>query len=77
SYFCTLVYTKSFNVSLLSVNCSLSYKNTHYNASSVAAYFQGIGYDNRQLTRKVVSPTLAKQTIERCQTRDGVLLPKS
>ncbi|HEM6228885.1 TPA: DUF1542 domain-containing protein [Streptococcus suis] len=56
---------------------SMTYKNKQYTSRSVAAYFQGIGYDNRQFTSKVVSPTLANHTFVRWQTRDGVVLPKS
>ncbi|HEL2246433.1 TPA: DUF1542 domain-containing protein, partial [Streptococcus suis] len=56
---------------------SMTYKNNQYTSRSVAAYFQGIGYDNRQFTSKVVSPTLANHTFVRWQTRDGVVLPKS
>ncbi|HEL2140699.1 TPA: DUF1542 domain-containing protein, partial [Streptococcus suis] len=56
---------------------SMTYKNKQYTSRSVAAYFQGIGYDNRQFTSKVVSPTLANHTFVRWQTQDGKVLPKS
>ncbi|WP_153053011.1 DUF1542 domain-containing protein, partial [Streptococcus suis] len=54
---------------------SMTYKNKQYTSRSVAAYFQGIGYDNRQFTSKVVSPTLANHTFVRWQTEDGKVLP--
>ncbi|HEL1811946.1 TPA: DUF1542 domain-containing protein, partial [Streptococcus suis] len=56
---------------------SMTYKNRQYTSRSVAAYFQGIGYDNRQFTSKVVSPTLANHTFVRWQTEDGTVLPKT
>ncbi|HEM6213586.1 TPA: DUF1542 domain-containing protein, partial [Streptococcus suis] len=56
---------------------SMTYKNTQYTSRSVAAYFQGIGYDNRQFTSKVVSPTLDGHTFVRWQTEDGTVLPKT
>ncbi|HEL2473646.1 TPA: DUF1542 domain-containing protein, partial [Streptococcus suis] len=56
---------------------SMTYKNKQYTSRSVAAYFQRIGYDNRQFTSKVVSPTLANHTFVRWQTQDGKVLPKS
>ncbi|MFM0875055.1 DUF1542 domain-containing protein, partial [Streptococcus suis] len=56
---------------------SMTYDKKQYTSRSVAAYFQGIGYDNSQFTSKVVSPTLANHTFVRWQTEDGVVLPKS
>ncbi|HEM2793734.1 TPA: DUF1542 domain-containing protein, partial [Streptococcus suis] len=56
---------------------SMTYKNNQYTSRSVAAYFQGIGYDNSQFTSKVVSPTLANHTFVRWQTDAGEVLPKS
>ncbi|HFR3186947.1 TPA: DUF1542 domain-containing protein, partial [Streptococcus suis] len=54
---------------------SMTYKNKQYTSRSVAAYFQGIGYDNNQFTSKVVSPTLDGHTFVRWQTEDGKVLP--
>ncbi|MHC3511999.1 DUF1542 domain-containing protein, partial [Streptococcus suis] len=56
---------------------SMTYENRQYTSRSVAAYFQGIGYDNSQFTSKVVSPTLANHTFVRWQTDAGEVLPKS
>ncbi|HFI2458688.1 TPA: DUF1542 domain-containing protein, partial [Streptococcus suis] len=56
---------------------SMTYDKKQYTSRSVAAYFQGIGYDNSQFTSKVVSPTLANHTFVRWQTEDGVVLPES
>ncbi|HEL1593430.1 TPA: DUF1542 domain-containing protein, partial [Streptococcus suis] len=56
---------------------SMTYKNKQYTSRSVAAYFQGIGYDNNQFTSKVVSPTLDGHTFVRWQTEDGTVLPKT
>ncbi|NQN10431.1 DUF1542 domain-containing protein, partial [Streptococcus suis] len=56
---------------------SMTYDKKQYTSRSVAAYFQGIGYDNSQFTSKVVSPTLANHTFVRWQTDAGEVLPKS
>ncbi|HFI0589186.1 TPA: DUF1542 domain-containing protein, partial [Streptococcus suis] len=56
---------------------SMTYDKTQHTSRSVAAYFQGIGYDNSQFTSKVVSPTLANHTFVRWQTDAGEVLPKS
>ncbi|MGQ7389238.1 DUF1542 domain-containing protein, partial [Streptococcus suis] len=69
--------SKWFIVSFDAGQGSMTYKNKQYTSRSVAAYFQGIGYDNRQFTSKVVSPTLANHTFVRWQTQDGKVLPKS
>ncbi|WP_029179441.1 DUF1542 domain-containing protein, partial [Streptococcus suis] len=55
----------------------MTYDKKQYTSRSVAAYFQGIGYDNSQFTSKVVSPTLANHTFVRWQTDAGEVLPKS